>query len=98
MYATPQPINHKQMHESLNYKNFQKKTCCGLGDSRITSPEQKDGGKILQSQESLKLMQISSPENHEKQSKRRGSQITSFGKRYTTNCVLCCNSLHPIFE
>jgi len=32
------------------------------------------------------------------QSERRASHVTTLGRRQMPNCVLCCNSLHPIFE
>lgn len=87
MHATPQQLNHRQLHERQEANNFQKKDIADLGDSVIFSPESRQ----IKNQSDFLRYPV-------KDCLRRGSHLTQFGKKTVSNCVLCCNSLHPIFE
>jgi len=77
------------MHEGQEANNFQKKDIADLGNSviGIFSPESRE----IKNQSDFKR-------NPVKDCLRRGTDLTQFSKKTVSNCVLCCNNLHPIFE
>lgn len=98
-FTTPQPVNHKNMVGNPTKKQLQIQETGSLEHSGFFSPDSKDDAKFNLKINARELKNESGfLESAEKNSKRRASQMTTLGRRNVPSCVLCCNSLHPIFE
>ena len=98
VFTTPQPVNHKNMMKHPGHKNSTEDELPGsLEQSGFFSPDSKGCMKLALNQNQNNA-ESGFMESAEKKSKRRASHFTNIGKRNTASCVLCCNSLHPIFE